>query len=227
MFPQNGKTEHMIRTINDVIRSLLFHAFLLARYWAENLHADTYLLNLLSTKAISAHSSNFAIFSTTPSYAHLQIFGCACYLNTSTTAPHKLAPHSCRCVFLVYSFEHKGYRCLDLTMNHLLVSRHVVLDESSFLFASYSTHPDDLDSLFSSSLIVRPIAPPYPSSITGTSKPDAAPRAAPVPPPVPHAALMSSSVPHVAPAPQTMPHVASASRFTEPPPPPRYTSDDI
>jgi hypothetical protein len=176
---QNGKAERMIHTTNDIMRSLLFQASLPARYWAESLYTATYILNLLPTKAISAPTPYFALFGTTPSYAHLRVFGCACYPNTSATTPHKLI--SCRCVFLGYSSDHKGYRCLDLTMNCLLISRHVVFDESSFPFVSSGTPPDDLDSLISSSPAVRPIAPPYPSSITGTSEPDAAPHVAPAP----------------------------------------------
>jgi hypothetical protein len=65
----------MIHTTNDVMRSLLFQTFLPAHYWSESLHAATYLLNLLPTKAISAHSPHFALFGTTPSYAHLRVFG--------------------------------------------------------------------------------------------------------------------------------------------------------
>jgi hypothetical protein len=90
--PQNGKAERMIRTTNDVMRPLLLQASLPARYWAEGLSGATYLLNLLPTKAISAPTPHFALFDTTPSYAHLRVFGCACYPNTSATAPHKLAP---------------------------------------------------------------------------------------------------------------------------------------
>jgi hypothetical protein len=90
--PQNGKTKHIIHTTNNVIRSMLFHVSFLARYWAESLHATTYLLNLLLTKATSAPSPHFALFGTTPSYAHLRVFGCACYPNTFPTAPHKIAP---------------------------------------------------------------------------------------------------------------------------------------
>jgi hypothetical protein len=65
--PQNSKAECMIRTTNDVMCSLLFQASLPARYWAESLHAATYLLNLLSTKAILAPTPHFALLGTTPS----------------------------------------------------------------------------------------------------------------------------------------------------------------
>jgi hypothetical protein len=146
-FPQNGKAEHMICTTNSVMRSLLFQASFPARYWAESLYTATYILNLLPTKSILATTPYFALFGT------------------------KLAPHSCRCVFLGYSSNHKGYRCLDLTMNHLLISRHVIFGESSFPFASSDPPPDDLDSLFLSSPVICPIAPPYPSYIPGTLAP--------------------------------------------------------
>lgn len=39
--------------------------------------------------------------------------------------------HSTRCVFLSYPSSHKGYRCLDMATQHVIVSRHV-LDESVF-----------------------------------------------------------------------------------------------
>jgi hypothetical protein len=90
--PQNDKVEYMTHTTNDAMRSLLFQASLLARYWVESLYTATYIFNLLPTKAISALTPYFALFGTTPSYAHHQIFGCACHLNTSATALHKLAP---------------------------------------------------------------------------------------------------------------------------------------
>jgi hypothetical protein len=47
MSPQNGKAEHIIRTINNVIRTLLIQASLPGRYWAEGLHTAVYLLNHL------------------------------------------------------------------------------------------------------------------------------------------------------------------------------------
>jgi hypothetical protein len=144
--PQNDKAEHIIRSINNVIRTLLIQASLPGRYWAEGLHTATYLLNRLPTKAIQVACPHIALFGSAPSYEHVQVFGCACYPNTAATAPHKLTPRSTRCDFLGYSFDHKGYRCLDLSTNRLIVSRHVVFDEDSFPLAA-SPNSTDLDFL--------------------------------------------------------------------------------
>jgi hypothetical protein len=120
--PQNGKAEYIIRTINNVIRTLLIQASLPGRYWAEGLHTAVYLLNRLPTEMISAAFPHVTLFGSAASYEDLCIFGCACYPNITATAPHKLAPRSTRCVFLGYSADHKGYRCLDLSTNRLIIS---------------------------------------------------------------------------------------------------------
>jgi hypothetical protein len=176
----------------------------------ESLYTATYILNLLPIKAISSPTPYFALFGTTPSYAHLRVFGCAHYLNTSAIALHKLAPRSCRCVFLGYSSDHKGYRCLDLTTNRLLISRHVIFNESSIPFASSNPPPDDLESLFSSSPAVHPIASPYPSSIAGTSETVDMPCAALTSLPAPRVAPMSMTAPRAAPTQSRCPHLRHA-----------------
>jgi hypothetical protein len=112
----------------------------------------------------------------------------------------------------------------------MLIPRYVIFDESSFPFASSDPPPDDLDSLFSFSPAVCPIAPPCLSSITGTSEPVTGPREALTLQPASHVV----PAPHAAPTPQPppraasmsppTPRAASASRFTEPP---WCISDDI
>jgi hypothetical protein len=67
----------MIRTTNDVMCFLLFQASLPACYWAESLHAATYLLNLLPTKAILAPHPTLlfaAPFPPTPTSGSLGVF---------------------------------------------------------------------------------------------------------------------------------------------------------
>jgi hypothetical protein len=108
------------------------------RYWVEGLHTTTYLLNHLPCMAISVSCPYVALYSVTPTYEHLRIFGCVCYPNLSAQAAHKLVPRSTRCVFLGYSTDHKGYRCLDLSINKIIVSQHVVFDEAVFPFAASS-----------------------------------------------------------------------------------------
>jgi hypothetical protein len=107
-----------------------------------------------------------ALFGSPPSYEHLRVFGCTCYPNTSSTTAHKLSPRSTRCVFLGYYSDHKGYRCLDLSTNRLIVSRHVVFDEASFPLAA-SPHLTDLDFLCESGSSVNPIRTPL--TTTGTT----------------------------------------------------------
>jgi hypothetical protein len=114
---------------------LLIQASLLRCYWAEGLHTTTYLLNHLPIKAIQFACPHIAIFRSAPSYELLRVFGCAYYPNTAAHAPHKLVPCFTWCVFLGYSSDHKGYCCLDLSINQLIISRHVIFDEDSFPLA--------------------------------------------------------------------------------------------
>jgi hypothetical protein len=120
--PQNGKVERIIRLVKNAIHTLMIQASLPGRYWAEGLRTTMYLLNRLPTTAIQIVCPHLALFGSAPSYEHLHVFGCTCYPNTTATAPHKLSPRSTRCVFLGYSVDHKGYRCLDLSTNRLIIS---------------------------------------------------------------------------------------------------------
>jgi histone deacetylase 1/2 len=216
---QNGKAKRIIRSTNNMIRSLLFQARVPPAYWAEALHTATHLLNILPTKTLHFSTPHFALFGIALVYDHLRVFGCACYPNLSATASHKLAPRSTLCVFLGYSSHHKGYRCLDLARNRIIISRQVTFDESTFPFAREPTPSAaaDLDFLDTdSSSELPPIGAPLPLSasaptlgvpqastpvvprvVMGASTPTA-PRAAASPSVAPHAAAWTPVVPHVA-----------------------------
>jgi hypothetical protein len=154
-----------------------------------------------------------ALFGSPPSYEHLRVFGCTCYPNSSSTTPHKLSPRSTWCVFLGYSSDHKGYRCLDLSTNRLIISRHVVFDEASFPLAA-SPHLTDLDFLCESGSSVNPIRTPLTTAGTTTAAacqpapvvpsgfaPRVIPRTAPTVPPgfQPREVSRTSAAPRAAP----------------------------
>ena len=158
---QNGKAERILRTTNNVIRTLLFQASMPPCYWADALATATLLLNRLPTKTLHMSTPHFALYGTLRSYHELRVFGCTCYPNLTATASHKLAPRSTLCAFLGLSSDHKGYRCLDLTTNRVIIPRHVVFDESSFPFSHQCPSPssDELDFLTNNEPLSAPSFP--------------------------------------------------------------------
>jgi hypothetical protein len=141
---KNGKTERVLRTLNNSVRTLFMHASMPPKYWAEALSTATYLLNRRPSTSIQNSIPFQLLHGTTPDYSHLRVFGCLCYPNLSATAEHKLVPRTVACVFLGYPSSHKGYRCLDLSTQRVIVSRRVVFDESAFPFSSSSPSPPRL-----------------------------------------------------------------------------------
>ncbi len=60
-------------------------------------------------------------------------------VDASLYNPHKLAFRSKKFVFLGYSPNHRGYRCLDLSTNRVYISRDVVFNKQDFPAKSVSS----------------------------------------------------------------------------------------
>lgn len=138
---QNNKAERALRTLNDILRTLLLQAHMPPLYWAKALHTATSLLNIWPTKSFQLRTPHESLFHSSPTYTHLRVFGCLCFPILTASTTHKLAPRSIPCVFLGYPQEHKGYRCLDITSKRVIISRHVVFDENTFPFAALASIP--------------------------------------------------------------------------------------
>lgn len=132
---QNGKAERMLRTLNNSTRTMLIHASVPYKYWPHALLMASYLHNILPSKPLNFISPTQALYLRIPTYFHLRVFGCLCYPNLTSTTCHKLQPRSTECVFLGFSSNHRGYKCLDLSSNKIILSRHVIFDETSFPFS--------------------------------------------------------------------------------------------
>jgi hypothetical protein len=105
--PQNGKAERKIRSINNIIRTLLIHASLPPSFWQYALEMATYISNILPSKSINFQSPVSMLYNKNPSYTHLRIFGCLCFPLFPSSTIHKLQPRSTPCVFLGYPSNHR------------------------------------------------------------------------------------------------------------------------
>lgn len=129
---QNGKSERMIRTLNNSICALLFQSKLSSGYWVEALHVAVHIQNILPCTAIANQTPFFKIFNKAPRYDHLRVSGCLCFPNINHSNLSKLSPRSTPSLFLGYPAQNKGYRCLDLKTNKIIFSWHVFFDENVF-----------------------------------------------------------------------------------------------
>lgn len=135
---QNGKAEKKIRTINNLIRTLLAHAFNPLSFWHHALQMTTYLFNILPSIILNGLTPTQVLYHRRPTYNHLRVFGCLCYPLLQSSTINKLQPRSMPCVFLGYPTEYRGYKCFDLSTRKITISRHVVFDESQFPFSNTS-----------------------------------------------------------------------------------------
>jgi hypothetical protein len=141
---QNGVAKRKHRHVVDTGLALLAHSGLSTKYWVDAFLTAIYLINRLPTPTISNQTPYFKLFHHDPDYNILRTFGCACFPLMRPYNPHKLAFRSKKCIFLGYSSNHRGYRCLDFSTNHrgyrcldfstnrVYISRDVVFNEQDF-----------------------------------------------------------------------------------------------
>jgi len=66
-YSQNGKFERKVRSINNIIRTLLIHASLPSSFWHHALEMATYLMNILPSKTTNFESPLKMLYHKDPS----------------------------------------------------------------------------------------------------------------------------------------------------------------
>ncbi|KAM2632205.1 hypothetical protein EV1_022967 [Malus domestica] len=134
---QNGCVERKHRHLVETARTLLVQSHVPHQYWVEAFTTALYLINRLPISKLS-QSPWELLFHNVPDYSRLKVFGCLCFPWLKPYVPSKLDGKSTKCVFLGYSLQHKGYRCLDPQTQRVYISRHVIFDETTFPFSASS-----------------------------------------------------------------------------------------
>ena len=138
----NGIAEHKHRHIVETGLTFLSQANLPLKFLEDAFVYVVYLINRLPTKSLQYKSSLEVLHKVKPNCSTLKVFGCSCYPLLRPYNSHKLQCRWQSCIFLGYSVQHKGFKCLNET-NRLYISRDVIFIEFSFL---YSHKPVPLNS---------------------------------------------------------------------------------
>ncbi|KAM1097338.1 hypothetical protein ACFX15_014263 [Malus domestica] len=85
-------------------------------------------------KVLGMKSPYQFLFKQDPVLHTLKIFGFVVYPFLRPYTKHKLQPRSKQCAFLGFVAGYKGVVCYDLSSTKLVLSRHVVHDETTFPF---------------------------------------------------------------------------------------------
>lgn len=124
---------------------MLFDSKVPLHHWVEAFFTACFLSNLLPSLFFDNQKSPYeTLFGKKPDYSFLRVFVYSCYPLLRPYSSNKFEPRSLKCVFLGYNDKYKGYHCIYPPIGHLYIGRHILFEESDFLFpnsyAQYHTH---------------------------------------------------------------------------------------
>lgn len=131
---QNGMAEHKHMHITELGLPMMFDSHLPLNFWVEAFFAASYIGNHLLSVQNNKSNQVELLLQQKPEYSHMRVLGSACYPYLRPVADHKMEPRSLQCVFLEYSPQYKGYKCLYPPTCKVYISRYVVVDEEVFPF---------------------------------------------------------------------------------------------
>ena len=178
---QNGVAERKNRHVLETVRTLLLASLVPPNFWCDAAQTAVYLLNRHPSFVLGKTTPYEALFGHAPSYSHLRVFGCLCFVHLPPTERTKLSPQAAKCIFLGYNTEREGFLYYDQSKKSIRISRNVVFLEHIPFFslhldnhpvaASYLPHfptttsPPPLTNVYVRRNTVPPMGPPSPDPL--------------------------------------------------------------
>ena len=122
---QNGVSERLNRTVIESAKSMLFHAGLPLRFWAEAVNTATYLHNRSPTGSLPDKTPYECWCWTKPDVSNLKVFGSICFVHTPDNFRQKLDLKSEKGVFVGYPLDTKGYKIYNIESKKFMRSKSI------------------------------------------------------------------------------------------------------
>jgi transposase InsO family protein len=92
---QNGISERMNRTLVEMARSMIYHANIPQKFWAEAISTAAYLRNRCPTSSFKGETPHERWFGVKPDVDHIRVFGCLVYMHIQDEKrrKHEYDPH--------------------------------------------------------------------------------------------------------------------------------------
>lgn len=129
---QNGVAERFNRTLVEMARSMLLHAGLEEKFWAEACACALYIRNRSTTRALEDATPFEIWFQRKPTVKHFRTFGCLA-VGLDKTQKQKFRAKGREYIFVGYSTATKGYRLYDIDQHKVVIKRDVKFQEWMFM----------------------------------------------------------------------------------------------
>ena len=131
---QNGFSERLNRTLQEMALSQLCNTELLRCFWADAVSTACYIRNRLPVCPlnISPYERWHDNFDKKPNMKHMRVFGCVAYALKPDSERSKMDPKSEKLRFIGYPSNVKGYRLYDEKKRRVIVRRDVIFNVADF-----------------------------------------------------------------------------------------------
>ena len=129
---QDGISERLNRTLIESARSMLYHAKMPLKFWAEAVNTATYLHSRSPTSALKDKTPFESWFGKKPNVSNLKVFGSVCFVHTPDPLRKKLDLKCRKAVFVGYPLESKGYKVYEVDAKYFTRCRDVLFHENKF-----------------------------------------------------------------------------------------------
>ena len=129
---RNGVSERLNRTLIESAKSMMFHAGLPQRFWAEAVNTATYLHNRSPISSLPDKTPYECWYGTKPNVSNLKVFGSICFVLIPDSLRRKLDPKSQKGIFVGYPLQTKGYKVYDIESKRFVRTKDVLFHEDKF-----------------------------------------------------------------------------------------------